>query len=288
MNNRIPSRELGDFHTVLDITDSTMNDMNSYIARAIEEGRDIHGHVIQALMQTNSRGSTDVKTGITREWKSREGNLLFSMAVNLQGFHRRAMDLIGAFSIFKAIKLFDLENCSPQINFPNDIFIDGQKVCGVLTSPEFCNGDWCNMGIGVNIMYAPLITDKRNVSTCLARYGWPQTARPEYLLKFFLKEFEKHYQAQLKDPNYVFQALGLMNDEGLIYAYNRDNPHQWAVGQFVGFETNDEGHDFILIKDVYDQIHHFFFLKTEILNPNQALKYNAPVYVSVQKGMQHG
>lgn len=288
MSNRIRSRELGEFHNVLDITDSTMNDMNDYIAQAIAEGRDIHGHVIQALMQTNSRGSTDVKTGLTREWKSQEGNLLFSMAVSIKDLHNREVYLVGVLSVFETIQKLNLSYKDLRMEIPNDIYIDGHKVCGVLTHDDFCFGDWCNMGIGVNTTFAPKVTDGRNISGCLADYGWPEDKKPEEFLSQFLSEFETHFQAQLKDPDYVFKSLGLMNEDGLIYAYNKDNAYQWAVGKFRGFETNQEGHDFILIEDVNGDIHHFLFLRTEICNPDEALQHYDPVFVIANKGHRHG
>jgi biotin-[acetyl-CoA-carboxylase] ligase BirA-like protein len=289
MSNRIISRELGEFHTVFDVTDSTMNDMNDYIAKAIEEEHDIHGHVIQALQQTNGRGSTDLKTGLTREWKSQEGNLLFSMAVSIKDLHNREVYLIGVLAVFETIKNLNLSYKTLRMEIPNDIYIDDRKVCGVLTHDDFCFGDWCNMGIGANTAFAPKVTDGRNVSGCLADYGWPRDKKPEEFLSQFLSEFEKHYQAQLKDYDYVFKSLGLMNEEGLIYAYSKDNAYQWAVGKFKGFKTNQKGHDFILIEDANRELHHFLFLRTEILNPDKALQHYDPVFVVANnKGHHHG
>lgn len=287
MSNRIRSRELGNFHTVLDITDSTMNDMETYIVKAIEGGHDIHGHVIQALKQTNGRGSNDLKTGLTREWKSQEGNLLFSMAVSIKNIHHREVYLLGALAVFKAIKKLELSYQELRMEIPNDIYIDGKKICGVLTNADFCHGEWCNMGIGVNTTYAPKVTDGRNTSGSIADYGWSKDKRPEEFLDLFISEFEEHYQAELKNPNYVFKALNLMNEEGLIYAYNKDNPHKWAVGSLKGFETNDEGHDFLLIEDANGKLYRFLFLRTEILNPDKSLELYDPVFV-LNKGCHHG
>jgi BirA family biotin operon repressor/biotin-[acetyl-CoA-carboxylase] ligase len=277
MRNRIKSRELGQGHTLYDLTDSTMNDMNAYIAEAIANGDDIHGHVIQALQQTNGRGSTDIKTGLTRAWTSNEGNLLFSMAVSIKELHHREIYLLGALAVYDAIRSLDLSYDDLAMKIPNDIYIDGKKICGVLTHDDFCFGEWCNMGIGVNTAFAPEVTDGRNVAGCLRDFGAPLDQKPENFLRLFQEQFEFHFETQLHDPFHVFKAFDLINDDGLIYAYNKDNPHQWAVGAYKGFETEENGDDYLLIEDADKQTHRFLFLRTEIQNPDTVLNYYAPI-----------
>lgn len=288
MRNRIKSRELGAHHTVYDLTDSTMNDMNAYISRAIEEGADIHGHVIQALQQTNGRGSTDVKTGLTRAWESQEGNLLFSMAVRMDGLNNQEIAIATAVAVYESIKelhLFADDNLTMKL--PNDIYIEGLKICGILATPQYCQGNWCNIGVGVNINYAPVVNDGRNVSTSLSRYGWTRDRKIEDFLSSFLDKFETHYNSQSKDKNYSLRFFDRMNQDGLIYVFDKNNPSYWSIGFFRGVETGSDGRDYYLVQDTDNIIHPYLCACSEVKNPDEALQYYESVLV-VSKGLHHG
>ncbi|MFN8110104.1 MAG: biotin--[acetyl-CoA-carboxylase] ligase [Thermoleophilia bacterium] len=59
------------------------------------------------------------------------------------------------------------------IVWPNDLVMDGAKVCGVLceTAVDEAGTDWVVVGIGVNVRGAPEVTDGRWRAGCLADSG---------------------------------------------------------------------------------------------------------------------
>lgn len=87
-----------------------------------------------------------------------------------------------------------------QIKWPNDILIDGKKICGILTeiSAELDRINYVVIGIGINVnnYYFPeeLIDRATSLSLILGR----KLNRKE-LLVGFLESFESHYNLALKD-----------------------------------------------------------------------------------------
>jgi biotin-(acetyl-CoA carboxylase) ligase len=270
MRNRIKSRELGAHHTVYDLTDSTMNDMNAKIADTIARGKDIHGHVIQALQQTNGRGSTDIKTGLTRAWESQEGNLLFSMAVNREGMQAVEVYLLGILATLKSINSFGLDTPNLTFELPNDVLINGKKVCGILASEEFCHEQWCNLGVGVNISYAPEVKDKRNISGCLKDCGWNKEKPIEDYLKVFLDFYKDCYQNQKNNKFYLWHGLGFTDKEGYCYAHDMNKSHGIIKGQVQGFELGEGDVDFVSIIAENSQQHRIPF-RGSLISPKRPI-----------------
>jgi biotin-[acetyl-CoA-carboxylase] ligase BirA-like protein len=190
-----------------------------------------HGLVIQALSQTQGRGSGD------SVWASPAGNLYFSMLIKRHGMHHQIIAFLAVTAVMAAIEE-NLTEANPCLKLPNDIMLDGEKVCGILTRANLCHEDWCNIGIGINVHTTPQIQDQNNVPTSLAEHGWPKDRPAQAFLASVLKHFDAAYQAQQNDPLHVFRVLGVVDVEGNMTAKNTEGDD--VTGQFQNVVMRDD------------------------------------------------
>lgn len=122
---------------------------NNYAAKLLSEGKLAHGTVILAEHQTAGRGQRG------RNWQS-VGAKQFTASYFLKTDFLSVDDLcylnMGiALSVRGMIQSFSRKEVS--IKWPNDIFIDNQKIAGILIETNWKNGrvEGAIVGIGVNI-----------------------------------------------------------------------------------------------------------------------------------------
>ena len=100
---------------------------------------------------------SDVQTGgkgrQQRKWYSPSGGIWMSTILkpNLELSKLSSITLLCAAAVVKTIENMHL-NVSPSIKWPNDIYIRGKKVCGILTETILKNGraEYVIVGIGIN------------------------------------------------------------------------------------------------------------------------------------------
>ncbi|MGQ9617346.1 MAG: biotin--[acetyl-CoA-carboxylase] ligase [Candidatus Aminicenantia bacterium] len=123
---------------------SSTNDL----ARESAEMGEAHGTIFRCGYQTAGRG----KEG--KVWFSSPGKgLYFSVIIRPQEKNLLLswLPYIAAISVCEAIKEpFEL---NPAIKWPNDVYINGKKVCGILieTSSDDKKVDYAIVGIGINV-----------------------------------------------------------------------------------------------------------------------------------------
>jgi len=105
------------------------------------------GAVVLADRQRFGRGR------LGRRWHSPQGGLWFSVILRpkIEMGDAPKLTLIASVAIAKAIQEF-LE-LNVDIKWPNDILIDGRKVCGILTEASSKDGelDYIILGVGINV-----------------------------------------------------------------------------------------------------------------------------------------
>lgn len=88
-----------------------------------------------------------------REWKSENGkNLLFSLLILEEDLFKyyKEISIITAYSIIEVLK--ELSISGLMIKWPNDIFINDKKVCGILLEALTTSKQECLIvGIGLNV-----------------------------------------------------------------------------------------------------------------------------------------
>ena len=125
----------------LNTTTSTNDDLKARIAAADGPVFD----VIITKMQTGGRGR------LGRSFFSPPGGLYFSAALPLDGTETNVpcLTLVAGLCVCEALE--KLCGVSPKIKWPNDLYLNGKKLCGILC--ELVNGktQTAVAGIGVNL-----------------------------------------------------------------------------------------------------------------------------------------
>lgn len=173
---------------VVDETESTNNDAKKYASDGVEEG-----FVLIANRQKNGKGR------MGRSFFSPEDTGIYmSLVLKPEISPEKAVFITtaAAVSVCKALEKVGAEK--PQIKWVNDVFVNGKKVCGILTeagiNPENKKLDYAVLGVGVN-MYSPkgdFPADLRDIA------GGALTEAKENLrnrfIAYFLESFMEFYK----------------------------------------------------------------------------------------------
>ncbi|MCL4386183.1 MAG: biotin--[acetyl-CoA-carboxylase] ligase [Actinobacteria bacterium] len=168
----------------------------------------LNGTIIISETQTNGHGRN------YKKWISPVGGLWFTLILysNIKVADLEKINLIMAISIYEAIKSeFDIDI---KIKWPNDIYYNGKKICGILSElNSFNDAAFLNIGVGLNannsfkdlflnnlevISYASSLKEILNTSI-----------NKEKLLCNILKNFEINYENYLlnKDMKNIFLKI---------------------------------------------------------------------------------
>lgn len=125
----------------LETVDSTNNYAKSMAKDSME------GKIIVAEEQTKGKGR------LGRDWQSEKySGLYFSIILKPDILPRNIskLTLIGSSAVYLALKELNIDI---KIKWPNDILLNGKKVCGILTelSGQIEKIDYIIMGIGINV-----------------------------------------------------------------------------------------------------------------------------------------
>jgi BirA family biotin operon repressor/biotin-[acetyl-CoA-carboxylase] ligase len=154
------------------------------------------GSLIVAEKQTLGSGR------FNRKWISPNGGLWFTLVLrpNISPMEAPKITQIAAASVYKTLK--DL-NIDVNIKWPNDIHLNGKKLCGILAEMK-CDMDsvhYLVLGIGmnININREDFNADTNSIATSLKIEFNKQFSRTK-ILSSFLNHFEKLY---LRFVNYL-------------------------------------------------------------------------------------
>ena len=146
----------------------TVNSTNDLLLKWAENISTPNGSIIWALGQHNGRGQHG------NVWESNTGeNLMFSMLIR----HER-MSVMEQFIFNKAISVAILKSLhvlSPnfKIKWPNDIYLNGKKIAGILIENSIKGKyiDYSVVGIGVNVNQRKFSKELENASSLLNETG---------------------------------------------------------------------------------------------------------------------
>ncbi|MCQ2599692.1 MAG: biotin--[acetyl-CoA-carboxylase] ligase [Alphaproteobacteria bacterium] len=205
----------------------------TYAHGLIERGDAVNRMVICAAAQSAGRGRYN------RPWVSHHGNLYVSIIYNAP-VCRPQIAYSVAVAVAETIKSFGVDT---QIKWPNDILIDGKKVCGVLI--EFI-GDYAVIGIGINIRSNPTVVGYE--TTKLENYA---DVLQSELLSRLLKNMDVWLKADFDKvrDRWIKMAIGLngnveyrgqmykftgINDDGAVILERDDNMY-FVYGDEIHF-----------------------------------------------------
>ncbi|XP_067655651.1 uncharacterized protein [Haliotis asinina] len=142
---QLDTKAIGRNFTYLETTSSTMDDAKDLCAK----GTGSHGSVIMAEMQTKARGSRN------RKWKADSGGNIYTSIVLCDDPNRNSFE--GVFTMEVAACLSVREALVEQgvagiyTKWPNDLWLRGHKLCGVMVEPYEMDSRLYVLGIGVNL-----------------------------------------------------------------------------------------------------------------------------------------
>ena len=164
------------------------------IAREIASSVD-EGTIVVAESQTAGRGR------LGRKWISPVGGIWLSIILKpkIEPVYAPRITLLAGVSVAKTMQGFGLP---AKIKWPNDILVNGKKVCGILTEigAEVDIIDYLVVGIGIdaNVDTSTFPEEYRDNSTSLEKEMGHKINRVEFVQKL-LEEFEALYTKFQKD-----------------------------------------------------------------------------------------
>lgn len=174
-------------------TDSTNNQAKLYAANGCCDRT-----LFVADCQINGKGRRG------RSWLSDSGcGLWMSLLLrpDLKPENASMLTLVAALAVAEALEnvaASETFNCS--IKWPNDIVVNGKKVCGILTEMGTDKGsiDYVVIGIGININTKQMPDSISETATSLYLETGIEYQREDIIAEF-VKVFEKHYKKFLEN-----------------------------------------------------------------------------------------
>ncbi|MFL2571056.1 MAG: biotin--[acetyl-CoA-carboxylase] ligase [Parvicellaceae bacterium] len=179
---------IGNHLIELDVVDST----NNYAANLLIKTKLVNGTAIMTHFQTGGRGQRGA------HWISEPGkNLLFSIVLN-----GHFIDANNYFLLSKSIAISInevVEELTGKVGFvkwPNDVYVDGKKIAGILIENQWKGNllEAAIIGVGINVNQVNF--NELDNATSLALIGAKNYDLHQVLNKVFLKM--EHYYNLLK------------------------------------------------------------------------------------------
>lgn len=185
----INTKEIGQNIIYLDSVDST----NNYAKKIAMEAD--HGTVVISDQQVAGRGR------LGRDWSSPKGQGIWMSLVLkplIPPTEGAKMTQIAAAAVCIAIRRHT--KMEALIKWPNDIVIEGKKVCGILTemAGELNEVSYLIVGIGINVNISEFPEALQAKATSLLIQGGCRVER-KYLITEILNEFELLYQHYIEN-----------------------------------------------------------------------------------------
>lgn len=195
---------------------------------ALAEGTARHGDVHVALGQLAGRGRRGAR------WISEAGSGLYASVVLRTERMLEPAALTMAAGLAVRSTLFELGLASVQLKWPNDLMVDGAKICGILAETRGLDADapHCVLGIGLNVTqrsFPAELTSERAV-TSLALCGVNTT--PRIALDLLLPHLGREIGRVESDPEATtqayFAATGLANRRVRVLAGDSEIEGRWS------------------------------------------------------------
>ena len=186
------------------------------------------GTIVIAECQTQGKGR------LSREWLSPEGGIYFSVILRPQisPIYAPRINLMASIAVATTIrKLFGLK---AELKWPNDVLIEGKKVCGILAEmdAEVDAINFVNLGIGINVNSS--VPQFEKTATSLKDELGKEISRKEFLSSV-LTEMDGQ-QALLTKADLLEEWKSIsatLNKQVRIVA-----PGETIEGQAVDIDTN--------------------------------------------------
>ena len=171
-------------------------------AKNLVKSKSEEGTTVIAEIQTNGRGR------LGRNWISPKGGIWMSIILypNITPEEVSLITLAAATAVCTVIE--QLYNVYPCLKWPNDIILNGKKICGILTEGSIGPDglDYAILGIGLNLNFdnSNLPEEIKNLaSTVISETGI--NFETEEVLRLLLLELNKAYKSFLFDREKILR-----------------------------------------------------------------------------------
>lgn len=193
-------------------TDSTNLDCK----RLAAEGAP-HGTLAVAEMQAGGRGRRG------RSWQSPAGESIYMSLLCRPDFlpeEAPMLTLVMGISVAEAVERYT--GLPAKIKWPNDIVVNGRKICGILTEMEMGletrEIQYLVIGVGINVNNSAFPGELRQMATSLfLESGRREKILRAPLVQYVMEAFEKNYGLFLRTLD-----LSLLKERYNAYLVNRD------------------------------------------------------------------
>ena len=215
-----------------DVTDSTNTQ-----AKSLGEGDAPNGTLVVAGKQESCRGRRG------RSFESPAGTGIFMTLLlrpEIEPQNASMLTLVSALAVAKGIE--HMVDLPVQIKWPNDIVINGKKVCGILTemSAQMDYVNYIVIGIGINVGNEEFPEEIKEVATSIYLESGKHVNRAMLIEKIW-EEFEDYYELYEKT-----QDLSSLVKEYDSYLVNRGqkvrvlDPKEPYEGKAMGITDRGE------------------------------------------------
>ena len=171
--------------------DSTNNKAKELARGGAEEGL-----LVITEEQTNGKGR------LGRVWESPAGTGIWMSLVlrpNILPQYASQITLVAGLSLCETLQ--EVTGLKASIKWPNDVVVNGKKICGILTemSAEMEGINYIILGIGINVN-TNTFSEELPYASSLALEGGIGYSR-KAIIKDFLERFEKDYNQYKQIPN---------------------------------------------------------------------------------------
>lgn len=170
-------------------------DSTNIKAKELAEQGYPNGTLVVADQQVSGRGRRG------RSWESPSGIGIFMTLMlkpEINPNNASMLTLVAALAVAKAIK--EVTGLDAQIKWPNDIVINGKKICGILTemSAQFDYINHIVIGIGINVHNEVFSDEIAHMASSLLLESQGKKFRRAEIIEKILEYFEEYYEIYLE------------------------------------------------------------------------------------------
>lgn len=220
----------------------TLDSTNDY-GKNLAKQEHVHGTLIVADTQTAGKGRRG------RIWQSPKGSTIsMSLCLEPKLPTERVAGLTLVMALAVAEAVLEVTDVIPKIKWPNDIVVNGKKICGILTEMCFVDSHYAVIiGVGINVNTESFPEEIKGIAGSLKTESGREISR-EKLITAVMKHFEEFYTKYEQTQN-----LSLLKEryEALLVNMGREvqvlDPKDAYRGVAKGI--TDEGNLVVICQD---------------------------------------
>jgi BirA family biotin operon repressor/biotin-[acetyl-CoA-carboxylase] ligase len=211
---------------------SNIDSTNNFAAKLLSENLCQNGAVIMADVQTQGKGQRG------NVWLSESGKNLLSSFVfkpdNLSVENQIALTWATSLSLLETLRKFNIE---ALIKWPNDVFVGGKKIAGILIENQLQGTRISCSIIGIGLNLNQTFFDDLNATSVLLETK--QIVEPRKFLNLLAHEMNEQFQL-IYSSNFEILKVEYENN---LFQMNELKSYEDEFGVFVGkiIGTTEEG-----------------------------------------------